>query len=311
MQTPERRPPPAILLDSSIGDDIGQVLALALLLSNETRREARLTSLSVSRNNLRIAAFCDLLARFLGGPLSIGVFADGNRETAAPPMISAVLEKQSGGKALYARGIEKWNDTADPVALIRNALTAQPDQNSTIVLAGPPANLLGLLALPGSRQLVEKKVRVLIAASSALTDASGFGKLLAAWPTPVLFARESDHQWLRFPAAAIESDFAWAPNHPLVDAYRSAGAMPYDAPAAVMAAALHAVRPKESFFSIAEAGSLKVQSGGELQFQPDPAGRHRRLNIDAGQKEAVLQILRQFVSAKPPAPRPGPRGAQP
>jgi hypothetical protein len=288
MQTPERRPPPAILLDSSIADDIGQVLALALLLSNESRREARLTSLTLSRHNLKIAAFCDLMARFLGGPLAIGVFEGGRRETEAPPMISAVTDKHAGGKPLYARGIEKWNDTADPVALIRNALTAQPDQNSTIVLAGPPVNLLGLLALPGSRELIEKKVRVLII-TSALGDVSSIARLLAAWPTPVITARESDHPWLRFPAVSIESDFAWAPNHPLVDAYRAAGTMPYDTSAVVMAAALFAVRPKESFFSILE----------------------NRLIVDAGQKETVLKVLRQFVSAKPPAPRPGARGAQP
>jgi hypothetical protein len=309
MQTAERRTIPAILLDSSIGEDIGQILALALLLGNEARREARLTSLSVSRNNLKIAAFCDLMARFLGAPLSIGVFEGGSRETAAPPMISAVLERHDDGKPLYARGIEKWNDTADPVALIRNALTAQPDQNSTIVLAGPPVNLLGLLALPGSRELVEKKVRALIAAAG-FNDASGFGRLLAAWPTPVIFARQNEHPWLQFPAASIESDFVWAPNHPLVDAYRLATGMPYDAPAMILAAALYAVRPKESFFSISEMGAMKLQSG-ELQFQPGPAGKHCRLIVDAGQKEAALQTLRQFVSAKPPAPRPGARGAQP
>jgi hypothetical protein len=262
---------------------------LALLLGNESRRDVRLTSLSVSRNNLKIAAFCDLMARFLGTPVpSIGVFEGGSRETTAPAMISTVLDKHAEGKPVYARGIEKWNDTADPVALIRNALTAQPDQNSTIVLAGPSVNLLGLLALPGSRELVQKKVRLLIAAPAA-GDASGFERLSAAWPTTVLVARETDHPWLRFPAGGIENDFVWAPNHPLVDAYRSAGVMPYDAPATALAAALYAIRPSESFFSLSD----------------------RRLIVDAAQKDRVLQIMRGFVSARPPEPRRGARGGQP
>ena len=45
----------------------------------------------------------------------------------------------------YSRGIHKLNDTADPVAVIRNALSAQFDQNAVVVMAGPATNLVRLL----------------------------------------------------------------------------------------------------------------------------------------------------------------------
>src|SRR5215831_8631017 len=157
---------PALLLDSSIEDGIGQVLGLTMLLGCEARREARLTSLSVSRNNLRTAAFCDLMVRFFRTPLPVGMADQGVSETGIPPMLSAVLERKTAeGKPLYARNISRLNETADPAALIRNALTAQPDQNSTVILCGPPVNLQGLLALPEGKTLVQKKVRTLVLAA--------------------------------------------------------------------------------------------------------------------------------------------------
>jgi len=288
MQAPERKAPPAIVFDSSIEDGIGQVLALAQLLSYQSRQEVRVTSLSVSRNNLKTAAFCDLMCRFFGASLSIGMSVEGTPETSVPPMLSNVLGKQSPeGKPAYNRVVERLNETADPVALIRNALTAQQDQNTVVVLAGPSVNLLGLLALPEGKQLIQKKVRTLVL--TAPVDS----RLLAEWPGPAIVVAEELGQSLSCPASSIEQDFSWTTNHPLVDAYRSAKEMPYDAPASAMAAVLYAAHPDEGYFKLSE-----------------PQGKQRQLFADASQKERVIQAYRQAVSTKPPERRGG-RGAQP
>lgn len=280
----QRKPPTAVVFDSSIDEDIAQILALALLLGAESRREIRLSSLSVSRNNLKIATFCDLMARFFGVSPSIGMATSVAAKTDVPPMLQAVLDKP-----VYNRTLARLNDTADPVALIRNALTAQQDQNTTVVLSGPPANLLGVLALPGSKQLIQKKVRSLIVAAP-FGDASGHSKLLAEWPGPVILAPEDLGKALSFPADSVEKDFAYATNHPLVDAYRAAKPMPYDAPAASLAAVLHATKPGENYFQISE-------------------GKQRQLLADPAKKDQIIQAYRQGVSAKPPEPRRGARGA--
>lgn len=293
MQAPERKAPTAIVFDSSIEDGIGQVLALAQLLSYQSRQEVRVTSLSVSRNNLKTAAFCDLMGRFFGASLSIGMAVNGTSSSSVPPMLSTVLGKQTPeGKPAYNRVVEKLNDTADPVALIRNALTSQQDQNSVVILAGPPVNLLGLLTLPEGKQLIQKKVRTLVVAASS-QDAAGLAKLLAEWPSPVVSAPDDVGQALPFPAIGIEEDFAWAANHPLVDAYRAAKTMPYDAPAVAMAAVLYAAHPEGNYFKLSD------------------TGKQRQLIVDDAQKDRVIQAYRQAVSAKPPEPRRGARGAQP
>lgn len=294
MQAPERKPPPALVFDSSLQDEIGQVLALTMLLAYESRREIRVTSLSVSQNNLKVAAFCDLMSRFFGASPPIGMATSGTSKTDVPPMLQAALAKRTAeDKPTYVRTIDRLNDTADPVALIRNALTAQPDQNSVVILAGPPVNLLGVLALPGSKQLIQKKVRSLV-----LTEPFGNvderTRLLAEWPSPAIVVGEDLGQSLSFPAESIDKDFEWAMTHPLLDAYRAFKPMPYDASAAAMAAVLYAVHPEENYFKLSE-----------------PQGKQRRLVADMSKKDQIIQAYRQVVSTKPPEPRRGARGAQP
>src|SRR6185369_6006520 len=104
------------------------------------------------------------------------------------------------------------------------------------------------------KTLIASKVRYLVSAignygggaadPQVLADLPAARKLFAEWPSPIVAAGTEIGTALAFPAASLEKDFAWAPAHPLVDAYRAAGKMPYDAPGTALAAALYAVRPK-------------------------------------------------------------------
>jgi len=282
MQAQDRtRMSPAVVFDSSL-DGIAHVLALALAAGLHSKQEIRLTSLSIGRNNLKVASFCDLIARFYGPSLSIGMSEKGTAETTLPPMMMTALSKQtSEAKPTYARTVERFIDTADPLALIRNALTAQQDQNTVVVLAGSPVNLLGVLALPNSRQLIQQKVHALVIAGSPDS------KLMEEWPSPIVNVGDEVGQAAPFPATSIEQDFAWATNHPLVDAYRAAGTMPYDVPSTAMAALLYAAHPSQNYF---------VVTG---------TGKQQKLALDSMQKDRVIQAYRQVLSAKPPEPRRG------
>jgi hypothetical protein len=289
MQAQDRtRTAAAVVFDSSL-EGIAQVLALAMAVGLHSKQEIRLTSLSIGRNNLKVASFADLISRFYGPSLSIGMSEKGTAETSVLPMMTTVLSKQtSEGKPTYARTVERFNDTADPLALIRNALTAQQDQNTVVVLAGSPLNLLGLLALPNSRQLIQQKVRTLVIAGGPdpklqLPDS----KLIDEWPSPIVVVGDEVGQGAPFPATSIEQDFAWATNHPLVDAYRAAGTMPYDVASTAMAALLYAAHPNQNYFAV---------SG---------TGKQQKLALDSMQKDRVIQAYRQVLSAKPPEPRRG------
>src|SRR5688572_23452988 len=132
MQAPQtqRKPPLAVLFDSSLDGDIDQVLALAMLFGIAGRQQARVASLSTSLFNLRVARFLDLVARFYAGDqpgaaasrnaAAIGMSIAGIETNTAPPMLDAALVKTTAdGNPAYPATVSTLNDTADAVALIR------------------------------------------------------------------------------------------------------------------------------------------------------------------------------------------------
>jgi hypothetical protein len=291
-----------IVFDADLGNTMDDALALAMLFGFQGKNEARVLSVSTTKSSLEAAIFADVLVRFYTGEpgpfapaMPIGLSLAGNM-AATTPILDAVV-----GNAKYPRSILKLNDTADPVALIRNALSAQFDQNAMVVLSGPATNLAGVLALPGAAALIAQKVRVLVAAADALTmsDTPAARRLFAEWPGEIVVAPSELGEAFPFPGASVEKDFAWSEAHPLVEAYRGYRPMPYDAPALAMAAALYAVRPEANYFKVSDAGTIAVDGGGRWQFGAASGGRHRMLIGDVAQKERIQQVYAEMASTKP------------
>src|SRR5215813_4163693 len=236
------KPPVGIIFDSDIGARIDGALALALLYGFDGKNEERVVSLSVSRNNLKSAAYCDAVARFYAGSVS-GAFGGAMRtlpvgmndrgpKAEDTPMLAALDKLNAEGKPVFESGIHNLNQTADPAALIRNALSSQYDQNAIVVLAGPATNLARALDLPDFKDWVSRKVRFLTIVAGGYTgehedfnirgDVQAARRVFAEWPTPIVAAGYEVGAALPFPGASIEKDFAWSPAHPVAEAYRVA-----------------------------------------------------------------------------------------
>ena len=167
-----------------------------MLYGLEGKNEARLISTSTTKSTVRAAAFCDALAKFYAGPPPapgtpfaafqrpappIGM-ADNGKLAEDTPVLKAVLEKKTAdGKPAYSHTIVKLNDTADPVALIRNAFTAQNDENCEVVLARPATNLVKVLDLPGTVDLIKHKVRFLVFAAGSYPRGARTSTSRATW----------------------------------------------------------------------------------------------------------------------------------
>jgi hypothetical protein len=330
MQTaPTRTAPPGVAFDAELGD-IDHLLALAMLFALEGRRQIRVPSISTSRFSLQAARFLDLVARFYGEqagdfvvnrlPLPIGMTATGTQTAPSPMLDAALLKTAVDGKLVYPRTLTAFNDTADPVALIRNALSAQVDHNAVVVLAGRPVNLLGVIARPDGRDWANRKARVVSIAAGRFAagpvdptirrDVAGFRTLLAEWPSPVVMAGTELSEALPFPGTSLESGTAWAPHHPIVDAYRAFRPMPYDAPSRTLAAVLHAISIDQPYFDLSPPGTIVVAHDGRTTFSPSPDGRHRYLIAKPEHRAQVLQVYAEMVTAQPP-PRPARGGPRP
>jgi len=312
---PQGKPPVGIVYDADLVNRIDDVLALASLYGFQGKGESRVISVSTTKSSLNAAVFGDILVRFYtgdpgpfgGGPTPIGLTL--GKASPDTPMMTAVLTKMADeGKPAYVRSIKQMNDTADPLAMFRNALSAQFDANAIVFLSGPATNLAKALELPDIKPLIKAKVRYLVVAlgnfgSGAadpriLADVASAKKVFAEWPTAVVAAGSEIGEGLTFPGSSLEKEFTWAPAIPVVDAYRAAKAMPYDAPGTSLAAALYAVRPKEGYFKVSDAGTISVQEDGRTKFAVG-AGKHQYLIADAEQREKIMQVFVETASTRP------------
>jgi len=311
MQFPFAKPPIGIIFDCAMGRKIDDALALAMLHGFEARKEARLAAVAISVPDVKAAQFCDSVnvfysganAAFTGGSrrgMPVGL-ADGPPPATTSPMLTVPL--------VYHTEIRSAIDTAEVAVVIRNALTAQYDQNAAVVLSGPATDLAKALKLRDTRELIARKVKLLCVAAGQYpegapepniqADIAAARKVFAEWPTPVVAVGYDIGMALLFPAASIDRDFAWNANHPIAAAYRAYQPMPYDAPSWAMAAMLYAVRPKENYFNLSPPGTIQVSDDGRTSFAPSESGKHRYLVIGPDQHERIIRTYTQLSSAKP------------
>jgi hypothetical protein len=231
-----------------------------------------------------------------------------------PSAVSApFLKMKPDGKPERVNQVRTVIDTGDPNTLFRNYLEAQYSQNAFFVLAGPATNLAAALEFRGMKELIADKIKYLVVSGGAFpsgaaeanirADVAAAKKVFAEWPTPIIAAGSEVGTAFEFPGASIDKEFAAnSPGHPVAEAYRAWKAMPYNAPASALAAALHAGRPKEGYFNLSESGTITVHDDGRTSFAAG-AGKHQFLIADPSKKEKVVQAYVDLTSAKPVFPQ--------
>jgi inosine-uridine nucleoside N-ribohydrolase len=282
--------PTPVVFDTDIGNDIDDALALAMLHAFESRGEARLIAVTITKDNRFAAPFVEAVNAFYGRPrIPVGVVRGGKTPEDSPML------RVAGGR----------KDGAEPpeaVGVLRRALEREKDGSVVVVQVGFSTNLARLLdAAPG---LVAAKVRLLSVMAGAFprgepefnvaTDIPSARRVFAGWPSPVVFSGFEVGDALLFPGASIERDFAWAPKHPVAQAYRAFMTMPYDRPSWDLTSALYAVRPEAGYFGLSEAGTVTVEEDGRTRFTRSAGGRHRRLIV--GDKGRTIEAMRMLAS---------------
>lgn len=305
--------PVRIVFDTDMGNDIDDALALAILHSFESRNEAKLLAVTLTKDDRWAPVYVDLVNHFYGrGNIPIGVVRDGKGPKEDSPMIRVPSErKKADGSPAYPRRL-KPNDAPDALAVLRKTLESQPDGSVVIVQVGFSTNLGRLIQQPGAREMVARKVKLLSMMAGAFPagkpefnverDIEAARAVFRDWPTPIVTSGFEIGQALLYPAKSIESDFGYVKDHPVADAYRAYKKMPYDRPTWDLTAALYAVRPDRGYFNLSAPGTIHVDDQGRTSFTESAQGKHRYLVLTPAQKPEVLATLVSLASEPPTMP---------
>lgn len=311
--------PVRIIFDTDMGNDIDDALALALLHAFESRGEAKLLAVTLTKDNRWAAPYVDLVNTFYGrGAIPIGVVRNGKTPEDSDMIRVPCEKKGAGGTPFYPHDLTDGRRAPEAIGLLRTVLSAEKDRAVTFVQVGFSTNLARLLDSAGDnhsplagRELVARKVRLLsVMAGQFPTGKPEFNvkmdlpaarKLFAEWPTPIVVSGYEIGNSILYPAHSIENDFRYVEHHPIADSYRLYKKMPYDRPAWDPTAVLYAVRPERGYFSLSPAGRVQVDAEARTHFFPSSQGKHRYLIVNDLQRARIVEALTALVS-QPPMP---------
>jgi inosine-uridine nucleoside N-ribohydrolase len=308
--------PVRIIFDTDMGNDVDDAFALALLHACESRGEARILAVTITKDNRWAAPFVDLFDTFYGRPgIPIGIVRNGVTPEDGRYNPAVARKRRPGGALVYPRTLTPESGAPDAQAVLRKTLAAQPDSSVVIVQTGFSTNLARLLGSPADAasplagtDLVKRKVRLLVVMGgrfvdsqleyNIMKDVSSAQKLFAEWPTPIAVSPWELGAHTTYPAARIGRDFRYAQDHPLADAYRTYQKMPYDEPLWDPTAVLYAVRPEAGYFELSPEGRVNVDGKGVTTFTAG-VGRTRILSASPEQRARIVETVAALASEPP------------
>jgi hypothetical protein len=134
---------------------------------------------------------------------------------------------------------------------------------------------------------------------NVVQDLPAAKKLVANWPTPIVWSGFEIGIAVPYPAVSIERDFAYVPHHPAAEAYYLYNPPPHERPTWDLTSVLYAVRPDRAYFGLSAPGRVTVEEDGFTGFTPAPDGRDRYLLLNKAQVVQVKEALVQLASQPP------------
>lgn len=302
--------PVRLILDTDMGNDCDDALALGMIHALESRGEVHLLAVTITKDNRNAAAYIDLVDTFYGRPdIPIGLVRNGKTQNDTPMLKVPVERRDAQGRLVYPRRLHDDAVVPEAVAVLTHVLKDQPDGSVTIAQIGFSTNLARLVSTPEGRVLVERKVKALYLMAgnfhelkpeyNVFTDGSAFAELTKNWPTPMIFSGFEIGLVITFPMESIDRDFAWAANHPVVEAYRVYTGKSEDHPNWDSTAVLDAIRPDRGYFDLSEPGNVTLNEKAATVFTPDPSGKCRYLILKQDQVARIRQLIADLVSQPP------------
>jgi inosine-uridine nucleoside N-ribohydrolase len=303
--------PVRLILDTDIGNDIDDTLALAAIHALSNRGEVQLLAVTITKDNPYAAVFVDVMNTYYGRPeIPIGVVRDGKTKDSTAMLETPVEQRHSNGQPVFPRRLKSGKDAPEAVSVLRRVLAEQPDHSVTIVQIGFSTNLARLVKSSEGRELVEKKVKLLCLMAgnfsakpereyNIYTDAKAAKELLEEWPTEMIFSGFEIGITVMFPYADIEKDFQYAANHPVVSAFKAFAKPGEDRANYDSTAVLEAIRGDRGYFELSERGRVTLGGHDITKFTPDPQGKCRYMILKPENRARVQEALVTLASEPP------------
>lgn len=321
---PVQAAPIKLILDTDMGNDVDDVMALCMIHTLQKRGAVELLAVTISKDHPQAAAWVDAVNTFYGYPdVPIGVVRNG--ATPEPGRFNLLADaKQADGSLRYPHDLKSGLEAPEAVDLLRKTLAAQPDGSIALVQVGFFTNLARLLDSKSDRHsplsgrgLIAGKVKVCSIMAGAfqtvnwntrhleynvIKDVPAAQALAARWPTPVVWSGFEIGLAALYPHESIERDFEYVPHHPLKEAYYLFLPPPRDSPTWDPTALLYAVFPDRGYFNLSPPGNVTIDDNGATWFRPDKEGKgsHRYLAMNSAQAARVQEAIVQLC-VEPPA----------
>ena len=312
--------PVSLILDTDMGNDIDDALALAMIHSLQSRGECRLLGVSVNKDNPYAPVCVDIINTFYGrGDIPIGMVQDGATKDDGA-YARDLAELGGDGTPRYARTYQP-HAYPDSVKALRQMMAGEPDRSIVVVMIGFSTNMDRLLKsnadelsdLSG-KDLFAKKVKqvIMMAANfhkdtkanptpetreyNIIKDIPSAQRFIRDCPTPIVFSGLEVGKALMFPGSTIEHRYDWIEHHPISDSYRFFKPMPYDRPSWDLTSVLVAVRPDGRYFGLSEPGQVTVEDDGIVRFTEKTDGPHHHLTLIDSEHDRIIRDMVDLVT---------------
>jgi inosine-uridine nucleoside N-ribohydrolase len=312
--------PPLVVLDTDMGPDIDDALALGMLHTYQDRGGIELAAVTLSRNSEAGARFIDAVNTWYGDPdVPIGI------DRRSP---HTMVESDS-----YVSLADRWpNDLGggsipDGVGVLRRVLAGAVADGRpvTIVQVGFAGNVAALLdsgpddvsPLSGPELVVESGAVLSVMAGSldnpriefnVSNDVASARRVIQGWPGELVLSPFELGYDLHYPWRAVRDRLPGDDRHPIRQAYEfrdydwHVDAPPmYDMRSWDLTSVMQAVEPDGTWFPVSDPGTVTIDGEGRTRFVPGD-GLHRvllRSSLDAGDLARIVDRMVELVSARP------------
>lgn len=301
-----------VIFDTDMGNDVDDALALDMLYKYQDAGKIKILAIMTNKCEDGSAKFLDIMNTWYGYPnIPIGVCRNGADCSKGPNYALSVCNMN-----MFSTTIKDYNVLPDAEKLYRQILSKQPDHSIVIISTGFSTNLARLLDTPADeyskltgKELLAQKVNYmsLMAGAIKMTEHKEYNiiedipaakKLFAESPVKVITSPFEVGLVIEYPGASIENDFAWAPQHPMVEAYKAYMKMPYDRPTWDLTAALEVLEPNK-YMTLSEEGKITVNDDGITTFIPQKGGNQYYLMTNDDQNKQILDFFLKVIPSKP------------